>query len=98
MAGSRPTMTMSSSEYPRLADGECAGRQRDVQPVKLARLQTWQFLCRLQEAVRLPGRDDAVSQRGELADVVVAAKRSGAERMGVGHSDLIDDPTAVLHH
>src|SRR5262249_30418256 len=41
--------------------------------------------------------DHAVSQRGELADVVVAAERTGTEGMRVGHGQLIDDAAAVLH-
>ena len=85
-------------KIPSLADAKRAGRQGDVQRVQLTRLQPRQILRGFQEAVRLARRDHAVGQRGELADVVVAAERFGAERMRVRHRQLIDDAAAVLHH
>src|SRR6185437_1952106 len=77
-----------SSENPSLADRERARRQGDVQLVQLLGLQPWQILRRFEKAVRLPPRDDAVGQRGELADVVLAPERLGTQWMRIRHREF----------
>ena len=73
--GFRSAARRPRSEDAGLAVEQRAGRKRDVEEVQFARAELRALLRGLEEAVALARGDDAVRQRLELADVVLAAER-----------------------
>ena len=52
-------------------------------------LQVGERIYGVQETLLFSGIHDAVGELGELADVLLAAERPGAQRMSVGDGELV---------
>src|SRR5690625_7546897 len=90
-------MFVTSSEQSGLGGlAELRGINFDVKFPDLLGAQFRQPPDQLQEALLLRLSHDAFAQHPELADVLFAPERTGAERMGVRHGYLVLERRAVL--
>src|SRR5690606_32621617 len=94
---SRKAWLASSSEDPlRRRFGERPGGGGEVQVPDAVHVQRLEAAGQVEEAVLLGGGDDALGERAELRDVLLAREGPGAAGVGVGDGELVGDDRAVL--